>query len=213
MADVPKHGEGDLFHEVIDSFVVVSSEELQDTEKMIQKVESDFASALKFFAEDNKMQPEEFFAVFKRFTSLFETAQKDLQAERETAARAEKRNAERKARLDSLKEARANPNKPKASKALIKQEKDDEEELDKIINSAPEPTETEDNIEESVMDDMIAKVQDGKINTRAVIEESDDEEDYDEEASAAQLAETRELMKRLGMDIDSIGATAGEPTN
>jgi len=70
----------------------------------------------------------------------------------------------------------------------------------------------EEQVEESVMDDMIAKVQDGKINTRAD-DESDYEDDYDEEASQAQLADTRDLMKRLGLDIDAIGGEAGEPVN
>lgn len=60
------------------------------------------------------------------------------------------------------------------------------------------------------MDDMIAKVQDGKINTRAVDEDSDFEDDYDEDASAAQLADARELMKRLGMDIDAMSAVPGD---
>lgn len=51
---------------------MVSSEELRDTENMVQKVETEFQSVMKFFAEDGKLQPEDFFGIFKTFSTLFE---------------------------------------------------------------------------------------------------------------------------------------------
>lgn len=210
---MPKQDDSDRFKEVMDTFVVVSSEELRDTETIVQTVESDYQTVSKFFAEDGKLQPEEFFAIFKRFATLFENARKEMMTERETAVKTAKRAEERKARLAGLKIAKENPNAPKI-KPLVKPLDDDD--LDKLIaeTSGPSDARDDDTLEESVMDDMIAKVQDGKINTRAFDDSEDEDDDYDEVAAETQLAETRDLMKRLGLDIDNIGnADAGEPSN
>eukprot|EP00026_Physarum_polycephalum_P002187 Phypoly_transcript_02192.p1 GENE.Phypoly_transcript_02192~~Phypoly_transcript_02192.p1 ORF type:complete len:950 (+),score=214.97 Phypoly_transcript_02192:198-2852(+) len=210
ISTIPNQGDEDRFAEVMESFVLVSSEELRDTENMVSEVDTEFSSMLKFFAaEDTKYQLEEFFAIFKTFTSLFENAKKDLDNERENAEKTAKRDADRKARLAALKDGKPLPGKG-SSRSLksLPSKVLDEEDLDKIVNEATEPT--EENIEETFLDDMIAKVQDGKINSRVVEEDSDFEDDYDEEASNAQLVDARDLMKRLGMDIDAMSVVPGE---
>ncbi len=72
MPNIRKDSDNDQFQEAMQSFVLVSAEELKDVEQLVQKVETDFAAILKFFAVDSKMQPEEFFAIFKKFAMLFE---------------------------------------------------------------------------------------------------------------------------------------------
>jgi hypothetical protein len=98
-------------------FLAHSTEELVDAETLLQNTEKEYATVLRYFAEDSKMQPEEFFAVFKRFAVLFEVrvlhylkvdssfnvdlqnACKDIQMEREMADRAAKRANERRNRV------------------------------------------------------------------------------------------------------------------
>eukprot|EP01113_Clastostelium_recurvatum_P012737 TRINITY_DN1662_c0_g1_i1.p1 TRINITY_DN1662_c0_g1~~TRINITY_DN1662_c0_g1_i1.p1 ORF type:complete len:1111 (-),score=430.35 TRINITY_DN1662_c0_g1_i1:87-3266(-) len=109
LEDMPSAGSDDVFNEVMSTFLISAKEELEDAETLVSQTENQFQKALKHYAEDAKMQPEELLCIFKRFTTSFDMARKDLDNERVLAEKAAKRESDRQARMEKLKEAKANP--------------------------------------------------------------------------------------------------------
>eukprot|EP01132_Coremiostelium_polycephalum_P010119 gene10119-12411_t len=91
--------DNDPFRLKLSEFLLSSKTELSDAESLIGETEVLYAKICKFFGEEsNKIQPEEFLAVFKRFSDTFQLSRKDLERERSLKERADKRKTDKKSK-------------------------------------------------------------------------------------------------------------------
>ncbi|KAF2072044.1 hypothetical protein CYY_006634 [Polysphondylium violaceum] len=168
----------------LSEFLLASKTEISDAEKLISETEALYQKVAKFYGEEpGKVPPEEFLAIFKRFTDTFVLSLKDIERENAMKERADKRKQDKKSSdkkkkeiLSKLKKV-ASPNGSSGSSkstdspasSVSSQDDEDEEairEYIKAIKDQSSPSSRGDSSEtEGMMDDVLNLIRDGDFRT------------------------------------------------
>ncbi|KAF9911611.1 Dishevelled associated activator of morphogenesis 2 [Lobosporangium transversale] len=93
----------DRFFEVMHPFMESAEKAFQKAETSMLDMEAAYKQCVKFYGEDStNMKPDEFFGIFKTFSTSFEKAREDNQKQQEKQAQREKAKTAAKARQEQM---------------------------------------------------------------------------------------------------------------